>query len=500
MDIGELLIPSQGWEDSRSVSEGSLTTSNEQLALIGFAYQLSSIFSSNDDIADEIDVRKEAKLLMSLSCSSPTYVEEQSGRITPPSDASSCYSTGSKRDSFCFTCPSLSLENHSRMEEEETEQPKSDSEDSPPSVLLGRSLKVDDRDALRLSAEAMGRNIMQSYKKALDWRIKSWEDALSRILVDKERNLASQNASEARMLELLKSGEANLLVALRELKEEIKVIDATTSFKVLPQRVTKEDRHEPLAKKARTETENTGIEEAEYRYEVSHMIALEGFLNIRTPAGYINIELQVPGTMTGTFLSTEECAEELTDVRMEVNTEILAAMIEKGSRKVVRASVEAVLKGDNEEKESEHNDTEEVLSVEKSEVETIPSSPKLSIQTSTPKRRVSEDRMSGLVLITPARDTSSPSSYGDSDNDEKPVLLSIPDNFLGSKCKPSLRMLTPQPSRPREIGSFTLSTQTESLPTVVTPHKTHHQEIIGSTKGPILPLLVEAACAAIRKK
>lgn len=486
MDTDILNMSVQVWEDSRSVSEGSLSTSSEQLALIGFAYQLSSIIASNDGIADEIDVRKEAKLLMSLSCSSPTTtttaIEEQSGRITPPSDSSSCHSNGSGRASFCFTCPSLSLENHSQGLEDDF---------VPTSVLLGRSLKVDDRDALRLSSEAMGRNIMQSYKKALDWRIQSWEDSLSQILVDKERDLIEQNASEEEIRELLKSRETNLLLALREIKQKIKVIHASTSFKVLPQRVTKADGSEPPAKKQRTETEASGLEETEYQYHVAHVMALEGFLNIHTPAGYVKIELQVPGSMTGIFLTTEENVEELTNVKIELNTEILASMIEKSSRSVVRASVEALLKGETE----EEKEVKEGSSVKLH-------APKPIVSACTPKRVVSEDRVSGLVVITPARDTSSPSSYGDSDNDDKSVLLSIPDNFTSDSSKQSFRMLTPQPSRLREMGNFTFTSRSKlktSLPTVVTPHKTQRPEAISSGKGPILPLLVEAACAAMRK-
>lgn len=490
MDTEVLSIPPQVWDDSRSVSEGSLSKSNEQLALIGFAYQLSSIIASNDGIADETDVRNEAKLLMSLSCSSPTSIQEQSGRITPPSDTSSCHSNISGRTSFCFTCPSLSLENHSQGTGGNGVQAKASADEASPPELLGRSLKVDDRDALRLSSEAMGRNIMQSYKKALDWRIQSWEESLSRALVDKERQLLQQNASEEEIRELLKSGEANLLLALQEIKEKVKVIDASTSFKVLPQRVTKADGSEPSAKKQRTEAEPAGLGETEYQYHVAHMMSLDGFLNIRTPAGYVKIELQVPGSMTGIFLSTEEDAETLTDVKIEINTDILAAMIEKSSRTVVRASVEALIKGESEEAKK------------KEEVETMLISPKAILSSSTPKRVVSEDRVSGLVVITPARDTSSPSSYGDSDNDDKPVLLSIPDNFNRSSSKSGFRMLTPQPSRPRDMGSFTFPSQSKgklSLPTVVTPHKTHQPEAITSGKGPILPLLVEAACAAMRK-
>jgi len=504
MDTDVPSIQASGWEDARSVSDGSLTTSNEQMTLVGFAYQLGSSITNNDGLADEVDVRKEAELLMSLSCSAPNIIEERSGRITPPSDSSSCYSSGSRRDSFCFTCPSLSLENHSR--EQEGAETKTSTKEDPPSVLLGRSLKVDDRDALRLSSEAMALNIMQSYRKAIEWRIQSWDNSLSRITANRERKLVEDSASEEQIRELLNSGEAMLLLKLRELAEKIKVLDAYTTFKVLPQRVTKDaETSEPSSKKQRTdlETQTAGLEETEYQYHVTHVMALECYLNVYTPAGHAQIEIQVPGTMAGTFLSSESYSEELTEVMIEINTEMLAAMIEKSSRMVVRASVEALLKGESEEEEDKQEEKKKTSIAKKEkdkadDEESAKTPPPLkppSTATYTPQRRVSEDRVSCLFVVTPARDTtSSPLSYGDSDNDEKPVLLSIPDNFGESKSKSSLRMLTPQPSRARDRGDFTYK-----LPTVVTPHKTHIAEAKTKGKGPILPLLVEAACAAMRK-
>jgi hypothetical protein len=184
-------------QTSSKVTDG---TTNEQLALIRFANLLGSSISSDEPgIANEKDVCNEARLLMSLSCSSPTNISEESGRTSPESDSSSCqtYSSTSsvQRNSFTFTCPSLSLGNPFR--EELSAIRDESSESAPPAALLGRILKVDDRDALRLSAEAMARNMMQSYQKAMQWRIQqSWVDQLSRVLLSKESLLQEQNASE----------------------------------------------------------------------------------------------------------------------------------------------------------------------------------------------------------------------------------------------------------------------------------------------------------------
>ena len=129
------------WENTRTVSDGSMAASNEQLALISFAYRLGSLAVNNESgIADENDVRKEARLLMSLSCSSPmTVIEEpaESGRVTPQSDVSMCSGASSRRGSFSFACPSLSLENHARGYDEESNPSKAteSSEKSRPAIL-----------------------------------------------------------------------------------------------------------------------------------------------------------------------------------------------------------------------------------------------------------------------------------------------------------------------------------------------------------------------------
>lgn len=502
LDDATCIPSSVGLDDGRSVSEGSLNTSNEQLALMGFAYQLCTTVCNNDDIADEKSVQKEAELLMSLSCSPPMNIVEQTGRITPQSDSSSCSSSGSKRDSFCFTCPSLSLDNRSKGRKRMLKDIESSSEEAP-AVLLGRSLKLADKDALRLSSEAMARNIMQSYKRAIDWRIESWINALSRVLVDKEKSLIDENASEAQIRELLQTGEANLLLKLRELAEKIQVLDGCTSFKVLPQRVKKNDGEESPLKRQRLDGEDGSLElgESEYEYHVTHVMSLVGYLNIYTPAGHAQIDLEVPGTMAGTFLSAESYSEELTDVRIEINTEILAAMIEKSSRMVVRASLEALLKGEEEEDQEGSKST----IPEKKEMKV--STPKPIPVASTPRRVVSSgEPVNKLVVVTPARDTSSPiSSYGDSSDDDKPLILPIPNDFNGTQTKPTLQMLTPQSSRVgADRGNFTFASKLKpkkSLPTVVTPGRSPKPEVV-ARKGPspVLPLLVEAACAKFRDK
>lgn len=515
MDADEICseLPRAEWnQNGRVVSDSS---SKEQHALMRFAHELHSISTSNDPcMVEENDVRKEAKLLMSLSCIHPTNITVQSGRITPPSDnsVSSNRSHSRSRESFRFSCPSLSLEDHSQdvdlqhLNHLSTDSTSSqNTTNSNPAALLGRVLKVDDRDALRLSSEAMARNIMQSYEKAIQWRIHSWIDSLSRILVDKEKELTDQGLATDDNLRLLcESSEAMLIAHLHETSKQVKVIDACNNFKVLPQRAPESD---PVIKKQRSfdgDAADAGLEETEYEYTTSHLLSFDCDINVHAPVvGHASINFQVPGIIKGTFISLSDDREHLVDVVIDLNTEILASMIEKSSRMVVRSCVETLLQGQDPDS-SLQDDEEEIAqraavdenaasdacdSLDEEQQEMMPSS--------TPKRKFTEDRVSGLVVITP-RDSSSPSSFEDSDNDDRPVILSIPHNFSSNQPK---TVLAPLSTRSRDLEDISrFSTQLpeikkfkKSPPTVVTPSKTVQNFVEGKGPGPNLPILLEAA-------
>jgi hypothetical protein len=450
-----------GWDLSQAAME---PTTNEQLELITIADRLGScIVSDEPGIADEKDLHNEAKLLMSLSCTIPTQDIIEMGQKTSGNDSvassqsnsNSSYSSGSsRRSNFSFSCPSLSLENNHFQEEpsgaDSSNSEESFEESSPsPAELLGRKLTMDDRDVMRLSAEAMARNVMQSYQKAIDWRLQCWMDQLSHGL------------DQDKLQDLVDTPQVKLLVQLSHLQEKVKVLDASTSFKLLNHRPSSEDSEEPTTKKLK-KTESTdstedpmNLLESEYKFSVSHALVLEGNLNISTPAGHVQIDLQVPGTMEGTFLSPEEGPDQLMSVQIDLRTDILASMIEKSSRMVVRASAEALLKPEDGTAEAEAAPSSEEEMAANTDVAASPSpqgsvtSSPLHSSTTTPKRKYTDERVSGVVVVTP-RDTSSPSSCGDSDGDQeerKPVLLSIPNDFKSSSAKRSLRMVTPQPSR-----------------------------------------------------
>jgi hypothetical protein len=532
--------------------------------LINFAYRLGSVVKHNDsDIATIDDVRKEAKLLMSLSYNSAASLEEEEddddehhgavqilpsttsndhsssgGRITPLSVSST---SSSRRETFCFTCPSLSLEGRSTNDESnavhnarvtntrDQQETKSTSTTPRPGVMLGRTLKVDDKDAMRLSSEAMARNVMQSFQSAMEWRISSWVDSLSAVLVMKEQELLKTCDDHNKVImDLVYSNEALLVAALEKIKSKIHVLETSTEFKVL-HKISNAAipssgpafKKQRLTEEQEDDDDRISLEEGEYIYDVIHVLEMQCSLVISTPAGHVNIDLNVPGRIKGSFLSSEDnCCEDLTDVQIQLNTDMLASMIEKSSRIAVRSSAAALLKGEYVVQEEEEQEPAATAPAAATAPQTTPIGNKANLPApktafsfdspcptkQSPKRKLSDEEdqhpVSGLMVITPARDASSPSSYGDSDSegDNKPVLLQIPDNFTSRR--PSGSILSPQASRPSESDNLGFASRLppkKSAPppsALVTPMKKTAPEFECREQGPDLPTLVEVACAA----
>jgi hypothetical protein len=408
--------------------------------------------------------------------------------------------------------------------------------------MLSRTLKVDDQDAMRLSSEAMARNIIESFQKAIDWRIQSWVGSLSRVLVIKELELKKStnnkgNTKATQQLlqqELYFSNEALLVKTLREIEGKVHVLEATTAFKVL-NKVSKVDEMGSALKKRRTgdQEDRAGLEEGEYVYDVIHVLEMQCSLNISTPAGNIRIDLNVPGKINGTFFSSEDddSDDKLTDVTIHINTDMMASMIEKSSRIAVRASSEAMLKGDQVVSSSVVTtaaDASKTVPQEQSDP-TKPASTASQPQTRSPKRKIYDANVSGLVVITPARNitdarntASSPSCFGessDSDGDHnRPVLLQIPNSFPSSGSKRSGKILQPMASRaaasatpgpsldfaarlpPKKYMLQQKRMKNLAAAMVVTPLRTKGPEYIEREKGPNLPILMEAAGIRFEKK
>jgi len=533
--------------------------SEEKLALMEFAYRLGSCNYPNEPgiAADEGTTRNDAKLLMSLLVSPPRLdgglphrhhddldpiSSSESEESVAPSDSSSC----SRRESlFSFTCPSLSLESSSgsdssgststtsghsllrppptarRLFEDVMERTKTVDETPLPAKLLGRPLKVDDRDALRLSADAMARNIRQSFQKALHWRIHAWIQALSKSLVRKEKEMRECGASEDDLKELLDTCEARLILQLREVANVLQVTATGTSFQVLGQCPAKSGGRnangEPATKKLRTEDQTSaGLQEGDnYQYEVAHVLQMECVVTLQTPAGFSEVTLQVPGAIEGTFLSTGTGMEELKSIVIELDTNMLAAMVEKSCRTIARASVEAITKKhdgeDNNTDEESQQQKEEPVATTSSELKTPP------LRVTGPIFTANEVR---AALVTPrARmsDGSRESSSGSAASPQ-PMLLPIPDNFderQSNHRATSPRRISPQPhvTYSSELSctgthfaasvpytpnpaKYNSSPSLISPPINDAPAEYYHRKT--SKDGPSLPMLVEAACRVMQ--
>jgi hypothetical protein len=403
---------------------------------------------------------------------------------------------------------------------------------------------VDDRDALRLSADAMARNVMQSFQKAMDWRIQTWLHSLCRILVQKEQEMKKGGASADEIKSLMHTEHAVLISTLRAVSGEISVTAASTSFQVLPQRVQKDPENstesdqnqEPLPKRPRTDpgaddvqcessSGSTSVmeEELDYQYAVIHRLIFHCLLHLQTPAGYSEISLDVPGTMEGTFLSSDHPVVDyrLRSVVVNLDTNILAAMVERSSRTIVRSSIEAALaqvqndRAGQPEEQAQSSSTlvsETKVALVAAKEETPPTLVSPAAATTPPRRNAS----SPPAFITPRglfneevdnKATRLPSASS--------VLLPIPDDLDDKAPRdPVPRRISPQPSSPELIAGA--GELTGSAPPVTPGFRTPPRPAPGGKRlplisppvnegqyhdvpenGPSLPLLVEAACRAM---
>lgn len=525
-------LSSPGTEESASIS-------NEHIALIEFAQRLGSeITNKEPGIADANNVRQDANLLMSLLSFTPHVVSDdiEHNSVASLSSASdqqyhsdSSMTSSYRRDSFRFSHPSLSLDCRSYAYDrplrtpctapDKIEENASDDEELPknmplPAVLLGRALRVDDREALRLSADAMARNLLQSFQKAIQWRIKSWMNDLSVTLVQQEKELVRQNASQEEVKKLLETREARLFLKLREVEKMIDVQHAETRFHVLPQRVQRDAQKEEEAtenpqKRRRIDSEDSEVmamAESEYEYSVCHALEFNGAIYFVTPAGHSQIRLEVPGIIEGVFLSSETGMEDLRAVEVEIDTNILSSMVEKSCRIIVRSSIEQLCKGQEtaevpereEKKEEENKEAPEAVTKRDEDV----ASPHPSFQGSMGSR---------AAIVTPR----AKASFFDKTSNDEAVYLPIPDELDSTPAREP-RRISPQPHSLDMVSTpFTPMTPSQpeikQSPSMVSPAPKavlDNQETgfrlakrghaFEQENKQNLPVLVEVACAQMQ--
>jgi hypothetical protein len=491
-------------------------TSSEQLALIGFAARLGTSVSREDGIASVGELRSDAELLMCLlapssSSSSGNVIGSTFEVVEPLVEEEPNYEhteqTCKKSGTFSFSCPSLSVDDIPSDLSEPTPSrerlPSDGSEDSVPSLLsqtvpavaLGRPLRVDNKDALRLSAEAMARNIFQTFQKALLWRKKCWIEALAGPLVEEERKLKEAGATEKELKELLETPAAQVIVALNQ--TEIEVLDARTSFRVLPQAWDKTEGQPapPPSKKRRVSNDDGDVSEP---YTSAHVVSFQAVLNFKSPAGYSEVTLEAPGIIQGDFVKSEDGEVLLSGASVEVDTRVLAAMIERSSRIIARASAEAFM------------DPEKDIYSEGELSDVTPASPvddllapSKSYSYYSDSEAEEEDFLTPTV-VTP-RNKSPPHEYSDSDPElVTKTCIPLPDELDSKDYRRSiLRMVSPQPrsGSPQESYDDFFNPRTPTKnghgPSLVSPPAATEFLPVDTKTGPSLPALVEVACAAM---
>ena len=540
------------WGPSPLPEDSNIST--EHIALIEFAHRLGSVVSQNEPgIADASTMREDANLLMSLLSSTHHIVSDdapehnstgsQGGSAAAAENQYHSDSSMSsyRRDSFRFSHPSLSLDCDSSPIASgalrtpcpgKTNEDEEDKEIPPPPVLLGRPLKVDDREAQRLSADAMARNLLQSFQKAIQWRIKAWMNSLSASLVKQEEIMTSQECSKEDLKELLDTREARLFLKLRQVQKMIDLQLAETSFQVLPQRIQREQQQAPEeehpVKRRRIESEDSDLTmgETEYQYTVCHAVEFNGTIHLVTPAGHSEITLEVPGLIEGTFLSSESGMEDLVAVEVEIDTSILSSMVEKSCRIVVRSSVEHICKQDASETTSKVNQAEEKTTdaeTKGEEEEGISRNREDVVSPHQHNGSPSGSVDSNAAIVTPRAKLVH--HYVDNNSkDEDPVYLPIPDDLEGEHHRVKPRRITPQPHTPdveaAKAGAgapFTPTTPSQreikQTPSMVSPAPKANLDdqpyeggfrLAKRVNGPKeensqnLPVLVEVACAQMQ--
>lgn len=299
-------------------------------------------------------------------------------------------------------------------------------------------------------------------------------------------------ASEEEIKCLLESSEARLIVQLREVGGTIKVAATGTSFQILTHAVAKEDSHaeEPAYKKLRIQ-EGSDLEDEGTLYEVAYPLMMDCLFCLQTPAGTSEMILHVPGTMKGTFFTSETGSEELRSVVVDIDTEMLAAMVEKGCRAVIRAVVESLTCNHGDEEEPDEHEEAHTAA----EVDFTTPSPTNHHPMVTPN----EVR---AALVTPRALFSGQSHDYDGMASPQPVLMPIPDDFDDKRAP---RRISPQPHvTSDDYAAFTPRTphriSRRPSPPLISPALNEASYHDVAENGPSLPMLVEVACRAFQDK
>jgi hypothetical protein len=470
---------------STSLETNMTTTSNwseniqgaEQMALSEFAAQLEAhvALDNAQQPPKKEDIREEAEILLSLlSAATSQNASVDEGDCHFGTEYQEGEDLIRRAPSFSFTCPVMSLSVDSHQDADKTHESSSDTTTaqsfgsdsiatkSMPAILMGRKLKGDGSKDTDKFGDTVARNIADSFRKAVEWRIQTWIHSLSTTLVQREKSLVEAHASDDIIRELLDTPEARVLLYLQKAASAIEVVSTKTRLNVRPQRINRnqESRRVPPPLKKRKMTELTTLQtESEYKYTVAHVLSFEATLNLKTPAGYTEVTIEAPGFIEGAFLTSDTGEDILTGISVEVDTFVVAKAIERSSRIVARTATHAVIPTNEEESEDEEEDA-----YEEAQTQELAPSPTLHAQTSPTQ----DEEAMKAVLVTPHK-TASSTLYDVRDG--SPLL---PDD-LDNVANDVIRMVSPQPRSPEFMSfKFTPRTprrahKTEAFPSLVSP-------------------------------
>lgn len=271
-----------------------------------------------------------------------------------------CFSE--KKNTFSISCPSLSLNNDSPV----SLSVHPTLHHGSPSYLFSRPIHSEPVDICTMDmshiSNSIATNLIQSFKKAMEWRTKTWIKALSNVLSVRYQSQVGHLFDNANMKcckESIKEGikkshEARVIKALSKAASNIVIHDVRTTFFVLEQNLNAqgfEDNHEddnqkPPTKKIRQISRESmespdPFRRSEQSYELSHSVTLDARCSVSTsPSNKITVSFRAPGVITGKFVHDDDGNVHPQSVSVTLDTDALAMAMEENSRHVVRSATE----------------------------------------------------------------------------------------------------------------------------------------------------------------
>ncbi len=508
----------------------------------------SSGVSSNESTDDEdfMNVKEEARLLMSLMSPIPRRNVKSGSEMTEKESPGS--NDNAENTGFSLRCPSLSLRRNiltcnglssTRSSHSSGVRNRENSNLRPPQ-LFARPLVTNAWTEIKLVAESMAANTMESFISALEWRAREWITSLAKCLHYKRKLIQQKfTGPEADRLcrQAVKATEEAIVIdSIAQATRSIVVRDIRATFNVLEQQVKQNgDEDEastysfstnpsPPKKRRVCDGWDRPLADSLDLYEVSHSISLDLKITVSVdPQGSIEtISLNAPGAIHGNF-TRKDGKVQLNEADINIDTQALATEIERKSRKMIRKVAETYIAKSH--ASSPESQDDEICCEYPQEQNTEIVSDQYEVSDTSLYRSEVHTRFPSAALITPRQQSVSPVSNSSSDtetmlpttsrtHDKSDAFFSSEDQHISRRVSPTLdsnflsSLTTPKLSPPSETSSCTNTSFRGNIviPSLVSPlpnnimeksSDIHSLQPRSRKKGPSLPALVEVACAVI---